>query len=104
MGWGGRGALGRDDELVQALLQSNARVDAADSDGCDPAREHRSRFHGCECLWVGVWRWKPTIVRLGVELPLWLGLMTIGAMGMGPRRVGGGQHSRVDQCCTCGEV
>jgi hypothetical protein len=24
---------------VQALLQLNARVDAADSDGCDPARE-----------------------------------------------------------------
>ena len=52
LGWGGRGALGRDDELVQALLQSNARVDAADSDGCDPACDHRSRFHGFECLWL----------------------------------------------------
>jgi hypothetical protein len=38
MGWGGRGTSGRGD-AVQALLQSNARVDAADSAGCDPARE-----------------------------------------------------------------
>jgi hypothetical protein len=30
----------------------------------------------CE-LW-----WKPTIVRLGVDVPLWLGLMAIGAMEM----------------------
>jgi hypothetical protein len=32
---------------------------------------------GCE------WRRLPTIVRLGVDLPLWLGLMVIGVMGMG---------------------
>jgi hypothetical protein len=38
LGWGGRGAQGRD-EPVQALLQSNARADAACSDGYDPARE-----------------------------------------------------------------
>jgi hypothetical protein len=39
---------------VQALLQSNARVDAADSWGYDPARAHWSRFHGCEGLRVRV--------------------------------------------------
>ena len=39
---------------MQALLQSNAQVDAADSDGYDPACDHRSRLHGCECLWVRV--------------------------------------------------
>jgi hypothetical protein len=37
LSWVGRGASGRDD-AVQALLQSNARADAADSNGCDPAR------------------------------------------------------------------
>jgi hypothetical protein len=62
---------------VQALLQSMAQVDATDSDGYDPARDHRSRFHGCEGLWVGEWRWKPTIVRLRVDLPVWLELMAI---------------------------
>ena len=67
---------------MQALLQSNARVDAADSDGYDPARDHRSRFDGRQCLSVCELWWKPTIVRLGVDVPLWLGLMAIGAMEM----------------------
>ena len=49
---------------MQALLQSNARVDAVDSDGYDPGRDHLSRFHGRECLRVGELRWKPTILRV----------------------------------------
>ena len=35
-----------------------------------------ARVCGCE------WWWKPTIVRLGVDVPLRLGLMAIGAMEM----------------------
>ncbi len=68
---------------MQALLQSNARADAADSDGYDPARDHWSRFHGHKWLRDGEWLWLPTMVRLGVNVPLWLGLMAIGVMGMG---------------------
>ncbi len=37
---------------MQALLRSNARADAADSDGCDPACDRRSRLHGRKCLLV----------------------------------------------------
>ena len=88
---------------MQALLQLNARVDAADSDGYDPARDHRSRFHGCEGLRVGEWRWKPTIVRLRVDLPVWLGLMAIAVMrrGTSARRWWSAQSG---WRCTCGEL
>ncbi len=68
---------------MQALLQSNARVDAANSDKCDPARAHWSRFHGCEGLWVGVWRWLPKMVRFGADVPVWLGLKAIEVMTRG---------------------
>ncbi len=89
---------------MQALLQLNARVDAADSNGYDPARDHRSRLHGCECLRYGEWWWwLPTIQRLGVDMPLCFGLMVIGAMGMGTAAC----RCRSAQSgwrCTCGEL
>ena len=86
---------------MQALLQSNARADAAESDGYDPARDHWSRFHGHKWLRDGEWLSLPTMVRLGVNVPLWLGLMAIGVMGMGTCWCRSAQSG---WRCTCGEL
>ena len=80
MDWGGRGACGSDG-AVQALLQSNARVDAADSDG----------YVGPRPVTVGVGFTDARVCGrasgggsgLAWELPLWCGLMAIGVMRMG---------------------